>query len=85
MSASPQEPGADHIQLGTLTAIDAANMTIACHWKTGDWTYEVPSSATVLKGHDNAAFADLQVGQTVQVLFHLNGKREIANLVVIEQ
>ena len=75
---------ASQIRLGRVTAIDLTKQTFACHWKTGDHIYQIGSSTNVRIGSNPASMTDLTVGQTVQVMFHISGKTEVADLIVIQ-
>jgi hypothetical protein len=66
-----------------VTSIDAAAMTFACHWATGDWTYHVTEKTSFRRDGAAATMNDLKTGDVVQVLFHMEGPNEVADAVVI--
>jgi hypothetical protein len=79
-SAGPQMSSQ---QIGRITSVDPAAMTIGCHWSTGDWTYQTSAKTTFKRGGSAASFADLKAGDVVQVLFHMEGTAEVADAVMI--
>jgi len=79
-SGAPEE----RVETGTITAVDAAAMTFSCHWKTGDWTYQVTADTAFHQGGAKVRFADLKRGAVVKVKYHYEGKTEVADTVTIE-
>ena len=70
-------------QIGKITAVDAAAMTFGCHWRSDDWTYQTNAKTTFQRGGSAVRFADLKTGDVVQVLFHMEGTTEVADVVMI--
>lgn len=68
---------------GTITAVNDAGRSFNCHWQTADWSYQTNAKTTFRVGTKNASFADLKIGDTVQVKYHVAGKDRIADRVVI--
>jgi uncharacterized protein DUF5666 len=79
-SGAPEEK----FETGTVTSVDAAAMTFSCHWKTGDWTYQVTADTAFHQGGAKVRFADLKPGAVVKVKYHFEGKTEVADTVTIE-
>lgn len=80
---SSAQPDLEGQQIGRVTAVDAAGMTFACHWSTRDWTYHVTNRTTVRKNGASASLADLKSGDVVQVLFHMDGDKRVADAVYV--
>lgn len=68
---------------GTVTGVNDAGKSFNCHWQTRDWSYQTTPKTAFLVGKKNASFADLKVGDTVQVKYHVAGKDRIADRVII--
>lgn len=84
---SPAKEG-KKIAIGVITAVDEKGKSFSCHWKakdgkTTDWTYLTNEKTAFELNSKKAMFADLKVGEKVQVKFHRVEKDRVADAVTI--
>lgn len=83
--ALPSEASANVYRIpGTVTSVDGDAKTFAGRWKSGERTYKVTGKTAFWIGQHKAAFADLKVGETIQVWAHVADLDLIADRVVIK-
>jgi hypothetical protein len=82
---SMHAPGAiaGQSEIGTVTSVNADEMTFVCQWQTASWTYHVTSSTVFQMNGNAASFADLKAGMNVQVQYTVTNGFEMANVVTI--
>jgi hypothetical protein len=68
---------------GMIATIDVEGKTFDCHWQTNDWSYTTTGETAFFIDKKEATFADLDIGQTVRVAYHVVGKNWVADKVVI--
>jgi hypothetical protein len=85
LSAASVVPPAKAIgpRTGVVTAVNEGSKSFNCHWKTKDWTYITREETVFLVGKKTGGFSDLKVGAIVRVNYHLVGKDQVADRVVI--
>jgi len=82
IALSSARPDLEGQQIGRVTVMDKAAMTFGCHWQSSDWTYQVAPKTVFRKG-GAANFSDLKSGDTVEVLFHMDSDKRVADTVYI--
>ena len=77
---------AEH-QFGTVSAVNGAEKTFTCHWKSLDSTYRATDKTAYYWGVEDpkrtAAWKDLKVGSEITVTYHVHGKERVADKVEI--
>ncbi|MGD0867388.1 MAG: hypothetical protein ABSA49_17740 [Rhizomicrobium sp.] len=71
------------IERGPVTNINMTAMSFNCRTADGNRLYQVDGTTKFRRGYDLVSFGDLQTGANVQVLYHLEGKTVVADLVLI--
>lgn len=76
-------PASAYVYRGVITSVNPAIMTFLCHWRTNNWIYKTTGKTVFRLGKSPASFANLKVGDTVKVKFHIVDKDWIADRVNI--
>ena len=72
-------------QTGKIISVDPAAKTFICQWGGEDRLYKTTDKTVFRVGTKNATWADLKLGERVNILYRMADKERIAERVVIEK
>jgi hypothetical protein len=78
--AAPQER-----KTGTIVALDGAAKTFVCRWGGEDRAYKTTDKTVFRVGSKSGAWADLKMGERVNILYRMVGGDRVADRVVVEK